>query len=149
MAEDVTKWSKSQVYDYGRRKLGYGHYDPDRDGSFPKWMGLEAHKLHLVMRKRRVSNVEFVLCVDYCHATHRRIEHPVWVLRFLDDAREWKAASSPAPGSELGERIAEAVARERVLAAPDSPDWIDRLLRARGPYREEVLSEWRQLRQIP
>lgn len=136
---------KLDLWEYGRRKLGYGDYNAATTSEpYQKWAGLEAHKLSLTMKKRDISNADFVLCVDYCHAMRLRIENPVWVFKFLSDARVW--AVSQKPDSDLATRINNAIARERALADAHSEGWVSRLARARGPYREEVLTEWAQQR---
>lgn len=142
---DVATWSKTQLWEYGRRKLGYGDYNPERDGPYQKWSGLEAHKLFLTMRKRNATNADFIVSVDYCHALRMRIENPVWVFKNLADARLWREQQRAAP-SDLAEEVRQAVLHERALAAPDSNEWMTRLLRARGDYRREVLDEWKAAR---
>lgn len=137
----MKEWTKTSLWEYGRRKLGYGNWEEERDGYYQKWSGLEAHKLSLVMKKRNITPEEFILCVDWCQRNHKRIENAVWVFRFINDAKQdWKNAQT-AEGLAL--TVEGAVAYERTLAAPDSANWIARLVRARGQYREDVLAEWR------
>jgi hypothetical protein len=139
--------SKLELWEYGRRKLGYGNWTIEHPDPYLKWAGLEAHKLFLTMRKRRVSQREFILCVDYCWRHKMRIENAVWVLKHYDDARHEQAERAQSEG--LPQLIEQALAYEHSLAAADSPDWIAKLSRAAGRYREEVLDEWRLARNQP
>jgi len=141
---DVGSLSKLQLWEYGRRKLGYGDWTSDHPDPYPKWAGLEAHKLFLVMRKRNISQAEFMLCVDYCHRHHLRIENAIWVFKYYTDAKHEFSEQVQVAG--LPKFIDEAIAYEQALAAADSQDWIAKLTRAAGSYREEVLNEWRIVR---
>lgn len=136
--------SKLQLWEYGRRRLGYGEWTPEHRDPWLKYAGLEGHKLYLSMNKRRATQAEFMLCVDYCHRHRIRIENAVWVFRYYDDARAEQRELMSAQG--LPKLIEEAVAYEHSLAAEDSPPWIAKLTRAAGKYREEVLAEWRLAR---
>ncbi len=139
---------KLELWEYGRRQLGYGDWHPEHPEPYQKWSGMESHKLFLVMRKRGIKNEDFVLAVDYCQRHHKRIENAIWVFRFLGDAqqerREWLAENSK---TDLAKEIEAALACERALSDGMSATWIGKLTRARGPYREEVLTEWRAQRQ--
>lgn len=142
---DPNKWGKVQLWEYGRRKLGYGDYlyDPDHPVSYQKWSGIEAHKLHVTMKKRHITNREFCLAVDYCHARRMRIENPVWVFQSLTLAKAWDREQET---TDVASNVANAVAYEQALQGPDSHIWIGRLTRAQGPFRMEVLEEWAQAR---
>lgn len=127
-----------KLYQRGHEKLGYSE---DRPGTKP--FNVQATILHNVMVKRGITNEEFLLAVDYCANEHRLIKRAAGVFRYLDDAKKWdrarRASAAPAVGS-LDERIEAAIAHERTLQR--GAEWVDRLLRARGPYREELLEEW-------
>lgn len=140
---DPSKWGKVQLWEYGRRRLGYGNWDPDSGESYVKWCGLEAHKLFLVMKKRRIKASDFILCVDYCHTRHVKIENAVWVFQSLALAKDWDKDRHV---TDIQQLVDEALAYEQTLAASDSPMWIGRLTRARGPFRQEVVDEWQASR---
>ena len=108
---------------------------------------MECHKLFLVMRKRHISNADFLLAVAYCQRHHKRIENAVWVFRFLAEAQqERRDVEKYRPVSDLGKEIADALAFERALSDDHSYGWIGVLSRSRGPYREEALQQWRAAR---
>lgn len=147
-SKDPGELSKYELWLLGCKLLGYGDWTPDNPEPFQKWAGMESHKLYLVMRKRRITNEEFLLCVRYCQRHHKRIENAVWVFRFINEAKqEQRELLAQTPTTELGLGIEEALRRERALSDDQSTTWIGRLTRAVGPYRDEVLSEWRAARQ--
>lgn len=139
---------KLELWELGRRALGYGDWQPDHPEPYQKWSGMESHKLFLVMRKRGIKNADFVLAVEYCQRHHKRIENAIWVFRFLPDAqqerREWLAQNQL---TDLGQEIETALGYERALSDDMSASWIGQLTRARGPYRREVLELWKAERQ--
>lgn len=141
--------TKLELWERGRALVGYGDWTPDHPKPYQMWAGMESHKLFLVMRKRKISNEEFLLCCDYCRRHHKRIENAVWVFRFIAEAKaERKFAEQQSPSTDLGKAIDEALRRERALSDEMSSTWIGRLTRARGPYREEVLEAWTQERNL-
>lgn len=140
---DVPSTAPTVLYMYGHQKLGYSE---NRPGT--KAFNVQAAILHRVMEKRGIAPAEFTLAVDYCAAEHKLIKVPAGVFRYLDDAKKWdrarKAVAAPAENS-LEERIEAAIQKERTLQRAhtlESYGWTARLLRARGPYREELLEEW-------
>lgn len=138
--------SKLELWEAGQRVLGYGDWTEDNPEPYKKWAGLEAHKLFMVMRKRRVTQADFLLCVDYCHRHHIRIENATWVFKHYADAKaEQRDQARPA---DLEQQIEKAVAHERSFADGMSPSWIAKLTRSQGQYRREVLGEWEKARQL-
>jgi hypothetical protein len=134
---------KLELWELGRRKLGYGDWDPENPVPYRKWSGLESHKLFLVMRKRKITNSEFLLCVDYCQRHHKRIENAIWVFKFIGEAKgEQKVLKSQHAETELGRSVEQALAYERTINDDQTEEWIGKLTRARGHYREEALREW-------
>lgn len=139
--------SKLQLWEAGRRLLGYGDWTPDHAEPYQKWSGMESHKLYLVMRKRHITNAEFLLCCGFCQRHHKRIENAVWVFRFVSEAKqEQREALAEQATTDLGKAVEQAMAYERSISDEYTHDWIGRLTRARGPYREEVLTEWDRAR---
>lgn len=139
---------KLELWELGRRRLGYGDWTEDNTEPYPKWAGMQAHRLFLSMRKRRASQQDFLDCVDYCARHHIRIENAIWVFsHYSEMKREARRVAEAAPG-ELEQLLNEAVLRERSLAAEDSAEWIQRLVRAQGDYRKEVLTAWAQARNL-
>lgn len=148
---DPRKSGKMAIWEYGRRLLGYGDYDPNGGEYYAKWAGMESHKLYLSMKKRNVSAEEFFLAVEYCNRHHIHIENPVWVFKHIADAKH-EAHQLAQQQEDVSVEIQRAVACERALADKRSEGWlvadgwIERLVRARGAARKEVLEEWRNER---
>ncbi len=139
---------KIETYEYGRRRLGYGDWDEHTATEpYHKWVGMAAHRLFLTMNKRRVTSEEFCLAVDYCVRHRIAAPNPVWILKHIPAARkeaiELAVLHQP---EELELAIDQAIESERTSPDADTPDWVQRLVRARGPYRKEVLEEWKAQR---
>lgn len=135
--------SKLELWEAGQRVLGYGDWTEAHPEPYKKWAGLEAHKLFLLMRRRGATQADFLLCVDYCHRHHIRIENATWVFKHYKDAKAEQRERTP---NMLDQQIESAIAHERSFADAMSASWISKLTRAQGPYREEVLTEWEQFR---
>lgn len=149
--EAPAQLGKLELWETGRRLLGYGDWAPSDDGEpYLKWAGMQSHRLFLSMRKRQASQADFLLCVDYCHRNHIRIENAIWVFKYYNDAcKEQRDLAREAP-SDIQHLIERAVLRERAVipGIADEIDWIGRLTRAQGGYRREVLESWAQTRRI-
>ena len=140
---------KLELWEHGRRALGYGDWHPEHPEPYQKWSGMESHKLFLVMRKRGIKPADFVLAVEYCQRHHKRIENAIWVFRFLSEAQqERREALAQTATTDLAVEIEAALGCERSLSDGMSASWIGKLTRARGPYRREVLDEWKAQRQF-
>lgn len=138
---------KLELWELGRRKLGYGDWHPEHPEPYQKWSGMESHKLFMVMRKRNVKPADFVLAVDYAQRHHHRIENAIWVLRLVGEAKaEQRELQADQAKTDLGKAVEQALAYERGLSDEHTHDWIGKLTRARGPYREEVLVAWDKTR---
>lgn len=147
--------TKLELWEIGRRRLGYGDWDaePDNPEPYPKWAGMQAHRLYLSMRKRRASQADFIICVEYCHRHHVRIENATWVFQYYPLARKEQMALDSLTPTRTDELIELAVRREQMLMGTDpeavlSGDWINRLSRAQAQYRVEVLAEWAKQRNV-
>ena len=132
----------SDVYDVLQRHFGLGDWDADRSTT-PWWKHrqLEASKIKRSRTSRNVSPDDLVLAAHYCKAHGHHIGAVTWLYKHIPAAIRWDNERSRAElRAELDDRIAAAVEEARDTA----PEWVDRLVRARGPYREEVLAEWLQ-----
>lgn len=138
---DVARWTPYQLWTWGQKQLGYGNWDEETDGPYQKWAGLEAHKLSKVMTKRGVDHWHFVVAVLWCKRHRKRIENATWVLKFVAEA--W-AEHQSLVRTDVAELIEQAIRVESARNRAQTPDWVARLTRARGPYRLEVLTEWKQ-----
>lgn len=145
IAGSVESDGKTALYEYGRRRLGYGEWDELlSEEPYWKWVGMAAHRLALTMKKRRVTPTDWRLAVDFC-ARHRiPIGNPVWALKYIPEAKTENQRLARERGLPL--EVDDALAYERNLADPMSAEWVQKLLRARGPYRKEVLAEWQRSR---
>jgi len=139
---------KLELWELGRRRLGYGDWTEDNPEPYPKWAGMQAHRLFLSMRKRKATQEDFLLCVDYCARHHIRIENAIWVFSHYKEARQEQRDLLASQPGVIDALIESAVARERSLALPDSDEWVQRLTRSIGVYRKEVLGEWAQARNL-
>ena len=142
---DVSEATPYQLWLYGHRRNGFGDYlEGATEDPWLKYAGLEGHKLGMSMRKRRISNAEYVLCIDYCFAHHIWLANAVWAFQHLAEARRWAMSQQR---TDVGIDVDSAVAWELALSDPASREWIAKLVRAKGDYRNEVMAEWKQFRQ--
>lgn len=150
MGED-TRWhdrdpkTPAELYDMLRWAFGLGTYSDDEPTPFFQTRNKEIAKLKAAMTKRRISIEEVVLAARYCKAQHIPVLYLNQLWKELGNA---KAAQRALP-SDIQTHVEDAIAHENWLGAPDSAYWIERLNRAVGPYREEVLDEWKQSRTTP
>lgn len=138
---------KVALWEYGRSRLGYGEWDElMSEQPYFKYVGMAAHRLALTMKKRGITPTDFRLGVDFC-ARHRiTIGNPVWLLRYIPEAKQENYKLAKERG--LPVEVDDALAYERALADPMSAAWVQKLLRARGSYRKEVLAEWQRSRNV-
>jgi hypothetical protein len=136
----VTIENDAQLWDHLQRLFGVGTWD---DGHEPFWRyrTREAAKIKARRARLHVTVAELVIAADYCKAHRIDIRNAAWLYRHLADAKTWHNQQQRAlTAASLDELIADAVAAE-TTADPDSP-WIDRLIRAHGPHRQEVYDAW-------
>lgn len=146
---DNTRWgdrdpqTDAELYDMLRWLFGLGSYDDTGSEPYFKARGMEIGKIKRSRGARKVSIPEMVRAARYCHRHGIAVLYVTELYKHLSAAaREQRELAVP----QLQKQIDEAIACERSLAGPDSSDWVSRLSRAQGQYREEVLAEWRQTR---
>lgn len=102
---------------------------------------VEAGKLKRAMAQdEKVTLPRLELAVELCRRKRTYIKSPVALVYMIDEVLE---NSHTYVVHELAEQIADAVATEYASGRGDATEWISRLVRAQGPYRADVLAEWR------
>lgn len=128
----------AQLFDMLHSLFGIGDYDDSKQQWFEFRMK-EIAKLKAIRRRRQVLIGSLALAARYCVYNKISISESYELCQHIDDARR-DARRRAVP--EITAEIARAVQAERRRHGADSKEWIDRLLRARGSYRREVLDEW-------
>lgn len=135
------------LYDYLQRLFGVGDWD---ETSTTPWYRARMHEITKIKARRLklgVTVAELVRAADYCKAQHLDIRNAAWLYHHLGDARRWAAANATAAAVLVLEaRIADALAYE--MTQPSSR-WLDQLIRAQGPHRQEVFDRWEQQHASP
>lgn len=135
--------TSAQLYDYVQRVFGIGEWDALLAGDDEPWWKARAHEIVKIEAKRKrmkVTAEELADAADYCKANGIVIHNVAWLYKHINDAKRHAAEHRrEARLRELEDLIDEAVAYERALP---SSEWLDRLVRARGPYRREVYDQW-------
>ncbi len=132
----------AQVFDHVRRLFGVGDWDDDGNVAFWEWRMTEIAKVKRKRVKARVSAEELCTAADYCKAHGIDIRNVAWLYQHLGDAKRWGQARQRAlAASAIDELLAEAIDVES--SVPESP-WLEQLIRARGPHREEIYHLWKQ-----
>lgn len=99
--------------------------------------------LSKAMTKRGHSVADLRLAVAWCQRRHRPIVSPLELMALIPLARASAAAEEVVPDEEsLEARVADAILAENSAWDQDSAAWVARLVRATGPARAEVLTEW-------
>lgn len=145
---EVPPKSDAEFFDYLARLFGYGSYD-EAFSPVPywKWRQIEIGKVGRSREKANCSLVEAVRIAQYCKVTGVLITGPQQLWRHRGEARRWWNNQEKARAeADLDIEMRDAIAAE--FATPGSP-FLDRLLRATGAYRREVLDEWKRSRSSP
>lgn len=135
-----------ELYDLLQKLFGLGDFDADLS-TLPWWRvrALEVSKIKRSRTARRVELSDLILAAHYCKEHGHDVRAVTWLYKHIDAARRWdNVRRREAKAAELDELVAAAIEQES--SHPDSP-WLDRLVRARGPYRQEVYDSWTSARQ--
>lgn len=138
----------AELFDYLHSLFGWGTYDDLAARETPWWKarGVEIGKIKRSRFKRKVSIATLVLTADYCFRHHITVRNITSLYHHIYDAEsEYRVFVRAAESLKLDDLIAEAVAYER---STGDDTWLDRLLRAQGPARSEVLKEWKSERAL-
>lgn len=141
---DVDGWTVTRLFDFLQETLGIGDFSGE-PREYQGWRMQQIGMLKRIMSKRRLTPRELVMCAEYCKAHRIQPESHGHLLWHYDAARKWRQSRRV---SEVQEEIDSAVAQEqeRVFSDEEASRWVDMLLRATGPSREEVLTRWRKER---
>lgn len=138
----------AELFDYLHALFGWGTYDDLAARETPWWKarGVEIGKIKRSRFKRKVTIATLALTADYCFRHHITVRNITGLYHYIFDAEaEQRVLTRTAESNALDDLIAEAVAYER---STGDDTWLDRLLRAQGPARSEVLKEWKSQRAL-
>ena len=135
--------TSAELYDYLQRLFGIGEWDALLAADDEPWWKARAHEIVKIEAKRKRTKAtveELADAADYCKANGIVIHNAAWLYKHIADAKRHAAERRREEKvRELEDLIDEAIACERALP---SSDWLDRLVRARGPYRKQVYDSW-------
>lgn len=142
----MTPTTDTALWEYVHRLFGIGDWDElASDEPFWQYRQREVGKVKARRARLKVEIADLAHAADYCKAHGIDIRNVAWLYQYLPMARRWILERERAFSStHLDELIARAVDHEHRNGKDGQ--WIDRLLRARGEHREEVLREWQQAR---
>ncbi len=128
------------AWDHIHRLFGVGDWTPEQG---PWWQHRRDMGTRLKSRMTRLSQTpaDVIREADYCKAMGIHIENATWVTKYYYEAKRWaEAAENERSRASIEDRINVAIQTE--MAHDKTSAWIDRLVLAQGPAREEVLTEW-------
>jgi hypothetical protein len=133
------------LFDMLHSLFGVGDFDEAGTDPWFKFRIREIAKLKAIRRKRSISLADYAMTARYCYHHHEQVKESWQLCGFIADAkREARRIAVP----ELSQEIHAALEAERALPGPDSATWVERLLLTRGPFRRDVLDEWKQSRAV-
>jgi len=143
----MSEFGDGQLFDLCVRLFGCGDYDEALTPQpYWKWRALEVTKVKRKREKAGVSAADLAVAAHYCKETGITIMNVAWLYRHLPAALAWdRDRQRRRSEEEFGLELEHAIASERALS--DGSGWADRLVRASGSYRREVLEAWKQERQ--
>jgi len=129
------------VFDTLHRLFGVGDFTGG-SAEWPKWRMREISKIKAYRTKRNVDPFELVEAAHYCRRRAIWIKAHWELYEHLPAVnRERLAAAQRARAADLEDAIQAAIEEE---AAKGDSVWLDRLIRAAGPARQEVYDAWAQ-----
>jgi len=141
-ALEVQPKSDAALFDMLHSLFGIGNFDEDAVQWFQFRMR-EIAKLKAIRKRRSITLADYAMTARYCQRHQEQVKESWQLCGFIADAkREARRIAVP----ELSQEIHAALEAERALPGPDSATWIERLLLTRGPFRRDVLDEWKQSR---
>jgi hypothetical protein len=136
--------SDGELFDMLHSLFGIGNFDDSGAVPWFRFRIAEIAKLKGIRKRRSITLADFAVTARYIQRHHEQVKESWQVCGFMADAkREARRIAVPA----LSLDISAALELERALPGPDSATWIERLLLTRGPFRREVLAEWKQSRE--
>jgi len=129
------------VFDTLHRLFGVGEFTGS-DAEWPKWRMREISRIKAYRAKRNVDPFELVEAAEYCRRREIWIKAHWQLYEHLPAVNRARVAEAQAVrAAELDAAIQDAIEIE--ATKPDSV-WLDRLIRAAGPGRQEVYDAWAQ-----
>jgi hypothetical protein len=136
--------SDAELFDMLHEIFGIGDFDETGAVPWFRFRIAEIAKLKAIRKRRSITLADYAMTARYCHRHGERVKESWQVCGFIADAkREARRIAVPA----LSLDISAALEAERALPGPDSAIWVERLLLTRGPFRRDVLNEWKQSRE--
>lgn len=141
----------TELLELAENRLGWDPYESTKRGTVPVWKvrAIEAGKINRAIAKEaHVTFENLALAVDYALAHKRTITSPFGLVVMVRDAVKWdREQVQPEVVSDLESDIEAAIAIEQGRNDPDAAMWLGRFMRAVGPSRHLVYTEWREARQ--
>jgi hypothetical protein len=125
------------LVEHAQAELGLGGYDDAQAQPYWRWKYVEAAKLRRLLEREKRSLADAYLAVDYAKATRRTVRSFPALLQQIPAAKRWAAERA---AEQLEATYQQAIADADQAGAHD---WMERLVRARGPYRAETLAAFR------
>lgn len=141
MTPAPTLQTEGQVFDVLHERFGVGDWQEGNDVPWHEFKRKECIKIKAMRLKRNTSCAELITTVRYCGAHNLDIrehwqlyEHITAAMRWDRDRQEMRRTR----GTQLAIDQALELEMER---DPNGP-WVERLVRAVGPQRQEVYQQW-------
>jgi hypothetical protein len=144
MTTNVDRWTPTKVFEHIQESLGIGDFSGE-PSEYHAWKMRQIGSIKRMMQRRRLSPAEIVMCAEYCKAHRIQPETYGGLLWHIEQARKWKRQrTAEVIQKELNSAVD--IEQERSFSDVEASRWVDMLLRATGPSREEVLDRWRKER---
>lgn len=130
-----------ELWDYVHRLFGIGDWDEDNAIPFWKYRATEVMKVKAKRNKLKASVEELTAAADYCKAMRIDIRNVAWLYQHLAGSRGWAAARQRTLMSAAFDELYDEAVEQAY-----GTEWADRLVRARGEYRQEVYDQWQATR---
>lgn len=129
----------ASVFDALHRLFGAPAFTGE-ESEWIKWRMREIAKIKAYRTKRNVDPFELVEAAHYCRRRDIWIKAHWELYQYLPEVTKERLGKAKAErAADLENAIQAAIATEAEI--PDSP-WLDRLIRAAGPARQEVYEAW-------
>jgi len=143
-ALEVQPKTDAGLFDMLHSLFGVGDFDEAGTVPWFRFRMTEIAKLKAIRKHRSITLADFAMTARYCQRHQEQVKESWQLCGFIADAkREARRIAVP----ELSQEVHAALEAERALPGPDSATWVERLLLTRGPFRRDVLNEWKQSRE--
>lgn len=135
--------TETQLWYYVHRLFGIGDWDEDSGVPWWRYVQTEVMKVKAKRKKLGASTEALADAADYCKAHQIDIRNVAWLYRYLGPSRAWHDERRRAlSAAAIDELIDGAVEQDLTMGG----EWVERLIRARGEYRQEVYEAWKAAR---